>query len=100
LANLCHNESKKENTISDLANELERISEQKRINPGSLLKNKQKRKELILMRNSNKNRLKGKLRRKKQQVREELGKTNTNIKVTMLFQSNPQRLLTIKGKLK
>jgi len=53
---------------------LDRITEQKRRNPTSMIKNKLKRKELVLLRNSTKNRLKAKLRRKKQSVREEFGK--------------------------
>ena len=68
------NESKHDNTVNDLAGELSRITEQKRKNPASMIKNKAKRKELVLLRNSTKNRLKAKLRRKKQSVREEFGK--------------------------
>ena len=68
------NEVKHDNTVNDLASELDRITEQKRRNPTSMIKNKLKRKELVLLRNSTKNRLKAKLRRKKQSVREEFGK--------------------------
>jgi len=68
------NEVKHDNTLNDLVGELNRITEQKRKNPSSMSKNKMKRKEIVLLRNSTKNRLKAKLRRKRQSVREELGK--------------------------
>ena len=68
------NESRVDNTINDLANELSRINDQKLSRPAGMIKNKIKRKELVLLRNSTAHRLKSKLRRKKQQVREEFGK--------------------------
>jgi ribosome production factor 1 len=67
------NEANSNNTVNDLETELNRLSEQRRINPSSAIKNREKRKELVIERNTLKNRLKGKLRRKKQKVREELG---------------------------
>ena len=41
------------------------------------MKNKNKRKELVFLRNSMKNKIKGKLRRKSQKIREELGCLST-----------------------
>lgn len=58
---------------NDLKSELHRVSEINRTRPTKLTKNKEKRKQLVLFRNSLKNRLKGKLRRKNQKMREELG---------------------------
>jgi len=63
----------KSDNLNDLQTELERINEQTRKGPASNLKNKVKRRELVLMRNSMKKKLKAKLRRKKQKMREELG---------------------------
>jgi ribosome production factor 1 len=67
-----HNPLKADN-INDLKSELDRISELNRNGPSSSMKNKMKRRELVLMRNSTKNKIKAKLRRKKQAMREELG---------------------------
>ena len=68
-----YNKAIKEGDVNDLKNELTRISEINRLKPLNNMKNKIKRKELVLMRNSMKNRIKGKLRRKSQKIREELG---------------------------
>ena len=58
---------------NDLKNELNKIAELNRRKPVKSTKNKEKRKELVMMRNSAKNKIKGKLRRRKQKIREELG---------------------------
>lgn len=60
-------------TLDDLNTELSRISEESRRKPSQRIKNKQKRNELVLLRSGTKNKLKGKIRRKKQKIREEQG---------------------------
>ena len=45
----------KANSINDLQTEIERIEESSKRNPASKLKNKEKRRELVLMRNQTKN---------------------------------------------
>lgn len=67
------NKALKSDNINDLQAELERINEQTRKGPASNLKNKMKRRELVLQRNTMKKKLKAKLRRKKQKIKEELG---------------------------
>lgn len=63
----------KSDNINDLQSELVRINTLNKKRPANEMKNKEKRRELVLMRNSMKNRLKAKLRRKKQKAREEMG---------------------------
>jgi ribosome production factor 1 len=63
----------KSNNINDLETELQRISESNKKHPASGMKNKEKRRELVLMRNQTKKRLQSKLRRQKQKKREETG---------------------------
>jgi ribosome production factor 1 len=67
-----HNPLKASN-LNDLQSELARIDESTQRRPASELKNKEKRKELVLMRNSMKKKLKSKIRRQKQKRREEVG---------------------------
>ncbi len=63
----------KANNINDLQTELERIDESSKKHPASQLKNKEKRRELVLMRNQTKKKLKSKLRRQRQKRKEETG---------------------------
>lgn len=63
----------KSDNINDLKSELTRLNEVNQRRPANELKNKEKRRELVLMRNSMKKKLKAKLRRRKQKIREELG---------------------------
>lgn len=63
----------KSNNLNDLKAEMERIDDANIRRPTSDMKNKEKRKQLVFMRNSMKKKLKSKIRRKKQQMREELG---------------------------
>jgi ribosome production factor 1 len=63
----------KSDDTNELKAELERISESTKNRPGKDIKNKEKRRELILMRNSMKYKIKAKLRRKRQKLREEIG---------------------------
>lgn len=63
----------KSDNINDLKTELVRINEQARKGPASSLKNKVKRRELVMQRNSMKKKLKAKIRRKNQKTREECG---------------------------
>ena len=58
---------------NDLKSELDKLNDLNKKKPTKLLKNKEKRRELVLFRNSIKNRIKAKLRRKTQKMREELG---------------------------
>lgn len=58
---------------NDLKNELNKLAELNRKKPVNATKNKEVRKELVMMRNSTKSKLKGKLRRRKQKIREEHG---------------------------
>ncbi len=67
------NKALKTGDVNDLRSELNRISELNRLKPLNNMKNKDKRKELVFLRNSMKNKLKGKLRRKNQKIREEMG---------------------------
>jgi ribosome production factor 1 len=57
----------------DLRAELERIEELNSKRPAKDLKNKEKRRELLYLRNSMKNRIKAKLRRRTQKAKEEMG---------------------------
>jgi ribosome production factor 1 len=63
----------KSDNLNDLKSELERVNEINRNRPANEMKNKEKRRELVLMRNSMKKKIKSKIRRKKQKLREELG---------------------------
>jgi ribosome production factor 1 len=63
----------KSSNINDLQAELVRIDEINQRRPTSDMKNKEKRRELVFMRNSMKKKVKSKIRRKKQTMREELG---------------------------
>lgn len=67
------NAALKTGDVNDLKSELTKISELNRNKPLNNMKNKNRRKELVFMRNSMKNKIKGKLRRKSQKIREELG---------------------------
>ena len=58
-------------TSEDLITELKNIEENQRANPTSKVKNKEMRKQLVLLRNMKKNLLKGKIRRKNQKSRED-----------------------------
>lgn len=61
------------NDENDLKAELDRVNGLNRRRPVNNMKNKDKRRELVVMRNNTKNRIKGKLRRRRQKMREELG---------------------------
>lgn len=63
----------KEGTEAELQNELEHLNELNRNNPTKSTKNKEKRRELVMLRTSMKNRIKSKLRRKHQKRKEDLG---------------------------
>ncbi len=63
----------KSDNLTELKTELQRVNTITRENPASNLKNKAKRRELVLMRNSMKKKIKSKIRRKKQKIREEHG---------------------------
>ena len=60
----------KEGTENDLKTELEHLNELNQNNPTKNTKNKEKRRELVMMRTSTKNKIKAKLRRKHQQRKE------------------------------
>ena len=70
--NLVTNKVIKEGTENDLQKELEKLNELNRVNPSKNTKNKQKRRELVLMRKSMKKRLMAQIRRKHQQREEAL----------------------------
>jgi ribosome production factor 1 len=67
------NSALKTGDVNDLKSELKKIGELNRLKPLNNMKNKNRRKELVFLRNSMKNKIKGKLRRKSQKLREELG---------------------------
>lgn len=62
----------KSGSSSELKAELEHLNEINRTNPTKQIRNKQRRRELVITRNSMKKKLKGQLRRKKQKRKEEL----------------------------
>jgi ribosome production factor 1 len=72
----------KSDNVNELKEELERISELNRTRPVKNMKNKQKRRELVLVRSSMKNKIKSKLRKRKQKMREELD--NENVEETQI----------------
>jgi ribosome production factor 1 len=63
----------KSGDTNDLKAELDKLNDLNKRKPAKQEKNKEKRRELVLMRNSIKHQIKSKLRRKKQKAREELG---------------------------
>ena len=67
------NKTIKTGSESDLREELEHFNEVNRKNPSKNIKNKEKRRELVMLRSSMKNRLKAQLRRKHQKRKEDLG---------------------------
>ena len=72
----------KSSTTEDLITELNTIEETKRLNPSSNVKNKEMRKNLVLLRNMKKKLIKGKLRRKNQKDREENPELEKEIPLT------------------
>lgn len=58
---------------NDLKSELHKINVLNKTRPVKNMKNKEKRRQLVMMRNSTKNKLKSKIRRKNQKMREEQG---------------------------
>jgi len=85
------NSALKTGDVNDLKSELTKISELNRTKPLNNMKNKNKRKELVFLRNSMKNKIKGKLRRKSQKIREELGDEAPAINI-------PQTIETLREK--
>ena len=77
----------KSNNLNDLQSEMQRVDTMNQMRPTSDMKNKEKRRELVLMRNSMKKKLKSKIRRKKQAMREELGDDAVETKKTMTIEN-------------
>lgn len=80
----------KEGSVNDLQNELQKLSELNRLAPSKNTKNKEKRRELVMLRKGMKKKILSKLRRKHQQ-REEMLNENEGEKYT------PRKTMTIEN---
>jgi len=77
----------KSNNLNDLQAELERVDGINKKRPVKDTKNREKRRELVVKRTSMKKQLKSKIRRKKQEMREELGDEAVPTRKTMTIEN-------------
>ena len=74
-------------TTEDLVTELKNIEQSQSRNPSSKVKNREMRKNLVLLRNMKRNLIKGKLRRKKQKDREDNPDLENEVPITKTIEN-------------